>query len=120
MGSFVVVDDSMLSRIHLVEILKELQYNVIAEATNGEEGYEMYVKHQPDIITMDINMPTLDGISAVKKIRKDFPKARIIMVSAHDEREVVLEAIKEGAKDFIAKPFDIENIKNKLQRALGR
>jgi len=116
MARVLVVDDSGLMRTQISAMLEELGHEVVAKANDGLSGYELYKEHQPDIVTMDINMPVLDGLGAVKKIIADFPDARILMISAHEDRTLVYEAIGHGAKDFLTKPIELEKLKIKLLR----
>jgi len=116
MAKVLVVDDSGLMRTQISAILEELGHEVIAQANNGLEGYELYKEYHPEIVTMDINMPILDGLGAVQKIIADFPDARILMISAHEDRELVYEAIGYGAIDFLTKPIELEKLKIKLLR----
>jgi len=116
MARVLVVDDSGLMRTQISAMLEELGHEVIAQANNGLESYELYKKYNPEVVTMDINMPILDGLGAVKKIIADFPDARILMISAHEDRSLVYEAIGHGAKDFLTKPIELEKLKVKLLR----
>ena len=112
-----IVDDSKFQRLALSEMMKRLEYEVVGEAENGEIGFEMYKDLKPDLVTMDINMPILDGLSAVKKIISDFPDAVIFMISSHTDRSLVMEAIEESAVDFVNKPIDEETFKKKIRHA---
>jgi len=116
MSKVLIVDDSGLMRTQISALLEELGHEVVAQAKNGLEGYELYKEHHPDIVTMDINMPVLDGLNAVKKIITDFPEARILMISAHEDRTLTYEAIGHGAKDLLTKPIELEKLKIKLLR----
>jgi len=111
----VIVDDSIFQREILRVTLEELGFEVLAEAENGEEGYEKYKEYQPDLVTMDINMPVLNGLESVKKIIADFPDANIVMISSHAERGLAYDAIGLGAKDFVNKPMDLEICKKKIK-----
>lgn len=106
-----VVDDSLIMRKKLTSVLKTFGCQVVGEASNGQIGYEMYKKLQPDLVTMDITMPIMDGIEAVQKIREEFSDARIIMMTALHQQNLVLKAIKYGAEDYIVKPVSHEKIK---------
>jgi len=116
MAGVLIVDDSGLMRTQISTLLEELGHEVVAQAKDGLEGYELYKEHLPDIVTMDINMPVLDGLGAVKKIIADFPDARILIISAHEDRTLAYEAIGNGAKDFLTKPIELEKLKIKLLR----
>ena len=105
-----LVDDAAFMRMKLKQVLMEQGHEVIGEASNGAEGVEQYVKLRPDAVTMDITMPIMDGIAAMKQIRQIDPNAVVIMVSAMGQTSFVLEAVNAGAKDFIVKPFDPERV----------
>jgi two-component system, chemotaxis family, chemotaxis protein CheY len=116
---FVIVDDAIFMRTVLKKMITEVEgYVVLAEGANGKEAIELAKRHQPDIMTLDITMPELDGIRAVKDIMAASPNTKIIMVSAMGQQSMVIEAIKFGAKDFVVKPFEksrvIQAIKNVL------
>jgi two-component system chemotaxis response regulator CheY len=119
MTKIMVVDDAAFMRQMLKQIIAELGYEVIADAANGEEAVKMYSQMQPDLVTMDITMPEMDGIEAVRAIRKINPAAKIIMCSAMAQQKLVIDAITAGAKDFVAKPFQAEKIKETIQRVLA-
>lgn len=114
MANVLVVDDSKLIRLQLKTMLETLENTVVGLAEDGEMAYEMYTDLQPDIVTMDINMPKLDGLGAVKKIIAEFPDAKIIMVSSIDDRNLTYDCIGEGAMDFLNKPIQIEELKEKI------
>jgi two-component system chemotaxis response regulator CheY len=114
---FVVVDDAVFMRTLLKKMIEEVEgYKVVGEGSNGYEAIEQVKIHKPDIITLDITMPEMDGISAIKEILKYSPETGIIMVSAMGQQSMVVEAIKMGAKDFVVKPFEksrvLQAIKN--------
>ncbi len=100
-----IVDDAAFMRMLLKDIISKAGFEVVGEASNGKEAVEKYKELQPDIVTMDITMPEMNGIEAVKEIKKVDPNARIIMVSAMGQQAMVIEAIQAGARDFIVKPF---------------
>lgn len=105
MAKVLVVDDSFMIRKLIKTILSGDNHNIIAEASDGDEAYKEYKKHQPDLVTMDVSMPNVNGILAVKKIINEFPDANIIMVSAISQREMVFEALESGAKHYVIKPI---------------
>lgn len=113
-----VVDDAIFMRRMLTDILKEGGHEVIAEAANGRESVEQYKKAKPDIVTMDIIMPEMGGIEAVKEIINQDRSARILMVSAMGQQQLVVEAIQAGAKDFIVKPFESSRVLSAVDRLL--
>jgi two-component system chemotaxis response regulator CheY len=117
-GKVLVVDDAVFMRRMLTDILTEGGYEVAGEAVNGKEGVEQYIKVKPDIVTMDIIMPEMGGIESVKGIIKHDEKAKIIMVSAMGQQQLVVEAIQAGAKDFIVKPFESSRVLSAIERAL--
>ncbi|NLX02537.1 MAG: response regulator [Syntrophomonadaceae bacterium] len=106
MARILIVDDSKIVRRNLNTILSKAGHEIIAEAENGMQAYHEYTKYKPDLVTMDITMPLLDGVRAVKKIITADPDAKIIMVSAIDQKNMVIAAIQMGAKHYILKPFD--------------
>ncbi|MDE6674716.1 MAG: response regulator [Acetatifactor sp.] len=105
-GTILVVDDSKMSRRMLRTILEEEGYAVIAEAANGEEGLEAYKQYHPSVVTMDITMPKMDGIAALKEIRAYDGNARVVMITAAGQQQKIIEALKLGAEKFITKPFE--------------
>jgi two-component system chemotaxis response regulator CheY len=103
----------------LRNILESNGYEVVDEASNGQEAVDKYLKHSPDLVLMDITMPIMDGISAVKAIKEKDPGCKIIMCTALGQKEMVLEAIKSGAKDFIIKPFQAPRVLQSIEKLLG-
>lgn len=114
-----VVDDAPIVRLMLKDILLENGYEVIGECSNGKEAVLKYVELKPDLITMDIIMPEKDGIQALEEILAVDRNAKIVMVSAVDQRESLMQAIKLGAVDYIVKPFENERVVSALKNALG-
>jgi two-component system chemotaxis response regulator CheY len=110
MAKIMIVDDAAFMRITIKNMLKKSIHEVVGEAENGKIAVERYRTLQPDIITMDITMPELDGLQALKEILAINPKANVIMVSAMGQETMVREAIMSGAKGFIVKPFKEEAI----------
>lgn len=119
MTRILVVDDSRTSRKILRGILENTGYEVVGEATNGQEGYDSYVELKPDVVTMDITMPVLDGIEALKKIKGDYPEAKVVMVTAAGQKTKLVEAVKSGADEFVAKPFDPNQLKMIIEKVVG-
>ena len=105
-----IVDDSKLSRKLLRNMLEEAGYAVVTEATDGEEGIAAYLQYKPDILTMDITMPNMDGIESLREIKSIDRNATIVMISAAGQQKKIIEAIKLGAEKFIAKPFEKEDV----------
>lgn len=118
MASILVVDDSAYFRLKLKVVLENLEHHVIGEASDGQRAVQMYQQLKPDIVTMDISMPNMSGIEAVKEILSFDEKARIVMVSAMGQKHHVLEALKLGAIHFIVKPMQEETVKNVIDKVL--
>ena len=110
MANVLLVDDSKTSRKILRTILEGAGHTIVDEASNGEEGVEKYLDLKPDVTTLDITMPVMDGIEALKQIKLLDKEAKIVMVTAASQKNKMLEAVKYGAADFIAKPFEPEQI----------
>lgn len=105
-----ITDDALFMRVTLKNILTQNGYEVVAEASNGVESVKLYKEHKPDVVTMDITMPEMDGISALKAIREHDPNANVIMCTAMGQKNLVVEAIQAGARDFIVKPFQADRV----------
>ena len=110
MATVLIVDDSRTSRKILRNILTENGYEVIGEASDGQTGYEKYIELKPDLVTVDITMPVLDGLGSLEKIMELDNSAKVIMVTAAGQKSKMVEAIKLGASEFIQKPFEPEQI----------
>ena len=119
MSRILIVDDAAFMRMMLKDILEKNGYQVIGEASNGLNAIELYKKDRPDVVTMDITMPEMDGIEALREIMSFDPKANIIMCSAMGQQGMVMDAIKSGAKDFIVKPFQSERVIESVKKVLG-
>ncbi len=111
-----IVDDAAFMRMMLKDILTKGNYEIVGEASNGQEAVEKYQELKPDFVTMDITMPVKDGIQATKEIMKIDPKAKIIVCSAMGQQAMVIESIQAGAKDFIVKPFQANRVIEALQK----
>ncbi|WP_027087991.1 response regulator [Cohnella panacarvi] len=118
MAMIMIVDDSSIIRRSLREILEESGHEVVAEAQNGEEALELYRSHRIDLVTMDIQMPGKSGIEAVRTIKAFDPEARIVMISSVEQRNLIYEAIKLGAKHYIIKPFTREKVDEVMKSIL--
>ncbi len=118
--SILIVDDAAFMRMMIKNIVSKNGYDVVGEAENGQVAVEMYKKLKPDLVTMDITMPEMNGIEGVKAIRGFDPNANIIMCSAMGQQAMVMEAIQAGAKDFIVKPFQQDRILQAIGRVLAR
>ena len=114
-----VVDDAAFMRMMVKDILSKNGYEVVGEAENGLKAVEKYQELKPDLTTMDITMPEMDGISAVKEIKKIDPSAKVIMCSAMGQQSMVVEAIQAGARDFIVKPFQPDRVLEAVRKAVG-
>ena len=119
MGNVLIVDDSKYLRLMIRKILKRHGHNIVAEAGTGEEAIEQFKLHSPDIVTMDVVMPKLNGLQAVKEIIQINPKANIVIVTALGHEHLVKEALKIGAKDFVIKPFKVEQLVQAVEKALA-
>ncbi len=119
MGRVLLVDDSRTSRKMLKELIEGLGHEIVGEATNGEEGYTMYKDLNPDLVTLDITMPKMDGIEALMLIRKYDENAKVIMISAAGQRDKMVQAVKYGASEFITKPFDSKEVEHIISQILG-
>lgn len=113
-----IVDDVPFVRKTLSEILTAAHFTVVAEAADGKEAIEHYIKLQPDLVTMDVVMPNMSGIEATRKLVKADKNAKIVMVSAMGQESLIMEAINAGAKDYVLKPFDAEEIVKTLEHVL--
>ncbi len=113
-----IVDDAMFMRRMIGDILRKEGYEICGEAENGAEAVQKYQELKPDLVTMDIIMPDMSGIDAVREIMKIDPDAKILMVSAMGYQSLVVEAIQAGAKDFVVKPFQPSRVLEAVQRIL--
>ncbi|MCD6249296.1 MAG: response regulator [candidate division Zixibacteria bacterium] len=120
MARILIVDDSKMMRRNLSKILMDAGHEVVAQAEDGSQACSAFAEHQPDLVTMDINMPIMDGIQAVKRIIVDFPDAEIVMISAHNEQSQVYEAIKFGAKNYIVKPIKAQTVVSVVNKILAK
>ena len=114
-----ICDDAAFMRMMIKDILSKNGYNIAGEAENGLKAIEKYNELKPDLVLMDITMPEMDGIEALKKIKEADPKATIIMCSAMGQQAMVIEAIQSGAKDFIVKPFQPERVLEAVKKVVG-
>ncbi|MCI5518011.1 response regulator [Roseburia sp. MUC/MUC-530-WT-4D] len=114
-----ICDDAAFMRMMIKDILSKNGYNIAGEAENGLKAIEKYNELKPDLVLMDITMPEMDGIEALKKIKESDPNATIIMCSAMGQQAMVIEAIQSGAKDFIVKPFQPERVLEAVKKVVG-
>lgn len=119
MAKILIVDDSRTSRKILGDILEEAGHEIIGEAVNGEDGFLKYKELKPDLVTMDITMPVLDGIQALQLIKQVDRKARVVIITAAGLKEKMLQAFKEGADDFITKPLDKDEVVKIIGKIVG-
>jgi len=119
MAKVLIVDDAAFMRMMIKDILEKNGYEVIGEASNGIKAVDLYKADKPDVVTMDITMPDMDGIEAVKAIKAFDPAAKIIMCSAMGQQSMVMDAIRAGAKDFIVKPFQADRVLEAIKKVIG-
>ena len=117
--NILICDDAAFMRMMIKDILTKNGYNIAGEAENGTKAVEKYNEVHPDLVLMDITMPEMDGIQALKKIKEADPNACIIMCSAMGQQAMVIEAIQSGAKDFIVKPFQAERVLEAVKKVVG-
>ncbi|HJA40947.1 MAG TPA: response regulator [Firmicutes bacterium] len=114
-----IVDDASFMRMMIKDILVKNGYEVVGEAADGAQAVTMYKELKPDLVTMDITMPEMDGITALKNIRAENPNAVVIMCSAMGQQAMVIDAIQAGAKDFIVKPFQADRVLEAISKNLS-
>ena len=119
MARVMICDDAAFMRMMIKDILTKNGYEIAAEAENGMKAVEKYPEARPDLVLMDITMPEMDGIEALKKIKEIDPGANVIMCSAMGQQAMVIEAIQSGAKDFIVKPFQAERVLEAVKKVVG-
>lgn len=113
-----IVDDAIFMRMKLKDILEKNGFEVVAEAQNGVEAVEKFKSERPDLVTMDITMPEMDGVAALKSIKQIDSNAKVVMCSAMGQQTMVMEAIQSGAVDFIVKPFESDRVIQSLNKAI--
>ncbi len=119
MSTVLVCDDAIFMRTMISDILQQAGHEIVGEAENGAQAVERFKELQPDLVTMDIVMPDMGGIDAVREIVRFDPDARVLMCSAMGQQALVVEAIQAGAKDFVVKPFQPSRVLEAVQRVLG-
>lgn len=117
--NILICDDAAFMRMMIKDILSKNGYNIVGEAENGAKAVEKYAETKPDLVLMDITMPEMDGIQALKKIKETDPGAKIIMCSAMGQQAMVIESIQSGAKDFIVKPFQPDRVLEAVKKVIG-
>lgn len=115
----VIIDDAPFMRMMIRNALRPAGFEICAEAGDGEQAVALYREHRPDAMTLDITMPGMSGLEALRLIRTEFPEAKIVMVTAIDQKEALAEAVSLGAADFIVKPFESERVLTAVRRAAG-
>lgn len=118
MAKIMIVDDTAFMRAIIREMVIGSGHEIVAEAKDGAEALRLYEKIRPDVLTLDITMPEMDGVTALRKIRRLDPSAKVIMCSAMGQHAMVLDAIQAGAKDFVVKPLQQQRLLDAIQRAL--
>ena len=119
MAKILIVDDAAFMRMMVKDALSKGGYTDVAEAVDGAEAVEKYKELHPDLVIMDITMPNMDGLEALKAIKQENPDSQVVMCSAMGQESMVIEAIKSGAKDFIEKPFKPERILSTVSNIIG-
>ncbi|EGW39727.1 response regulator [Desulfosporosinus sp. OT] len=119
MKKLLIVDDAAFMRLTIRNIMNNYDIEIVGEAANGAIGVEMYKEFRPDVVTMDVTMPEMTGVEALKKIKAFDPQAKVIMVSSMGQERMVKEAIRSGAKTFIVKPFKEEFLYQTIYNVLG-
>ena len=117
--SILICDDAAFMRMMIKDILVKNGYNIAGEAENGVKAVEKYQETNPDLVLMDITMPEMDGIQALKKIKAIDPNASVVMCSAMGQQAMVIESIQAGAKDFIVKPFQADRVLEAVKKIVG-
>jgi two-component system chemotaxis response regulator CheY len=117
--SILICDDAAFMRMMIKDILVKNGYSIAGEAENGLKAIDKYTETKPDLVMMDITMPEMDGIQALKKIKELDPSANVIMCSAMGQQAMVIESIQSGAKDFIVKPFQAERVLEAVKKVVG-
>ncbi len=118
-GRILIVDDAPIIRLMLKDILVANGYEVVGEGSDGNEGVQKYKELKPDVVTMDITMPEKDGIQALEEILAMDEDAKIIVITAIDQREALMEAIRVGAADYIIKPFETDRVLSAIRKVFG-
>ena len=114
-----IVDDAAFMRMMIKDILTKNGFEVVGEANDGQQAIEKVKELSPDLVTMDITMPEMDGIAALKEIKKIDSNAKVIMCSAMGQQAMVIDAIQAGAKDFIVKPFQADRVLEAIKKTMG-
>jgi two-component system, chemotaxis family, chemotaxis protein CheY len=116
MKRLLVVDDALFMRKMICGVANEAGWQVVGEAANGAEAVSLYQQHRPDLVTMDLVMPIMGGLEALRQIRSFDPLAKVVVVTALDQKQSLMESIRDGAIDFIVKPFERERVLSLLAK----
>lgn len=116
MNRLMIVDDALIMRMKIGDIAGSVGWETVAEASNGVDAIELYREHQPDLVTLDMVMPKLDGLATLRAIRQCNSEAQVVIVSAVNQKERLIECIDSGAMDFIVKPFDPDRLRSFFER----
>jgi two-component system chemotaxis response regulator CheY len=119
MKRLLVVDDALFMRKLIRGVAAEAGWDVVGEAGNGAEAVMLYQQHQPDLVTMDLVMPVMGGLEALRQIRALDPQAKVVVVTALDQKQALMDSIRDGAIDFIVKPFERQRVLNLLAKLGG-
>lgn len=114
-----ITDDALFMRVTLKNLLTANGYEVVGEAVNGQDAVDKYAACRPDLVLMDITIPIMDGIMACRIIKESDPGAKVVMCTAMGQKNMVVEAIQAGAKDFIVKPFKPDRVLESIQKLIG-
>lgn len=116
----IIADDSIITVKKLLVLMEGLGHQVVATASTGREAIEAYRRHRPDLMTMDISMPDMDGMEATAHIVAEFPEARIMMVTSHGQERMVIDSLDAGAKGYVLKPVRIEKLSDMIAKVMER
>ena len=119
MARIMIVDDALIVRKTLAAMLQQEGHTVVAEASHGMQAYSNYERYRPDLVTMDVNMPGMNGLETIEKIINAFPEAKIVVISAFGTKNIILDALERGAKNYILKPINPEKVTQAVQDALA-
>lgn len=119
MARILIVEDSLMSRMNLIEILTSQNHEIAGEASNGEEAFALYEELKPDLVTMDITMPLMNGLEALKKIMGKYTDAKIVMITALGQAHKVLESLNTGARHYITKPYEAQKVISIINEVLN-
>ena len=114
-----IVDDSNIMRSKISRTLSQHQLEIVATASNGEEAVQRFMEDQPDVVTMDLTMPRMDGIQCIRKLKAMNPRVRVLVVSALADKATAIQALKEGAQGFLCKPFSEDDLTEAMAELLG-